>query len=154
MKVVSGIVDRVRLTAEISGNQHGVSTSQIIGFRIGKQAVQLCMPSLPQIEDGDEVAVAGDVVNGVLVARAYRNFDNNAHAQWRHGWVSSTLISGIFFLPLLALFVLALLRGGTSSPYAILFYVVPFLPFPFWAMSGITQAMKSARAARMVWSVE
>ena len=89
MKLVTGVVSQLRPTVEVSGNQHGVGTSQILAFRIGKQAVELGMPSLPQVENGDEVAVAGDVVNGVLIAQAYRNFNNNARGEWKHRWLSA-----------------------------------------------------------------
>lgn len=153
MKVVTGTVSRLRHSVEISGNQHGVGTSQILAFRIGKQAVELGMPSLPQIEDGDEVAVAGDVVNGILVAQAYRNFSNNTHGEWKHQWLSATLLTAIFVLPILLLFALSVLQR-TEPAYALLIYLAPGSPFPFMMIARVARAMRTATASRMVWGVD
>ena len=133
MKVITGTVSHVRNTACVSGNQHGVGTTQVLGFRIGRQAVELRMPNLPPIEEGDSVSVAGDLESGTLIARAFRNFDNNSHGHWTHSWKLFTATSAIVFLPGLALFAILFLRGSTDYPFAILIYLVPFSPFPFWA---------------------
>lgn len=140
MKVVTGIVSHLRHSVEISGNQHGVGTSQILAFRIGKQAVELGMPSLPQIEDGDEVAVAGDVVNGVLIAQAYRNFDNNARGEWKHRWFGVTLGTLFMFLPL-----------AIYMPWV---YMVPTIPLPCMMFVRGARAIRTATASRLVRSVD
>ena len=107
------------------------------------------MPNLPPIEEGDSVSVAGEMESGTLIARAYRDFDNNAHGQWTHRWLVSTIVNAFVFLPVMALYTLFALRGMEIN-FAILIYLVPFSPFPFHAFSGIAQSMKSNRAARML----
>ena len=153
MKLVTGIVSHLRHSVEVSGNQHGVGTSQILAFRIGKQAVQLGMSSLPQIEAGDEVAVAGRVVDGVLIAEAYRNLDNNAHGEWKHAWLSATVLTAIFVLPFLLLFALSLLRSSDPA-YSMLIFLLPGSPFPFMMIARIFRAIQTAAASRMVWSID
>ena len=140
MKVVTGTVSSIRHSFEISGNQHGVGTAQIVAFRIGKQAVELGLPSLPQIEVGDEVEVAGDVVNGVLVAQAYRNFDNNAYGEWKHHWFGFTLGTLFLFLPI-ALFMPSI-------------YMLPAIPMPYQMIARGFRAIRIATASRMVHSVD
>ena len=155
MKVISGIVSRVRNTAEISGNRHGVGTSQILGFRIGRQAVELTMASLPPIEDGDDVAVAGDVVNGVLIARAFRNFSNNSHGQWKHGWCFPCVVTLLFVLPVPLMMLYALMNGhSVMQSLGCMIYVVPFSPFPFMAIARSLAAIKTSLAMKRIWSVK
>lgn len=153
MKLVVGNVSHLRHASEVSGNHHGVGTSQILGFRIGRQAVQLSLASLPQIEEGDEVAVAGDVENGVLIARAYQNFANRAFGQWTHSWVLAMAFTVLFVALPMLLFGLAMLKGQ-DVPYGVLCYVVPCVPVAWMALQGFFGSLKSNHAARLVRSAE
>lgn len=73
MKTLCGIARQIRQGAEVAGNQHGFGTSHVVNFRLASRAVQLTVPQMPDIAEGDEVVVVGDLVNGTLVGRAYRN---------------------------------------------------------------------------------
>lgn len=73
------------------------------------RAVELAMPSPPQVEEGDEVAVAGDVANGTLIARAYRNRSTGTYRKWDHGFWGPFL-GPIWVTPLVFIFMLGLTR--------------------------------------------
>lgn len=154
MKVVTGVATVVRHSAEVSGNYHGIGTSQVLGFRVGLQSVQLSMPTMPQIEEGDGVTVAGHVENGVLIARAYRNLSNNAYGKWSHGWLSYAILTAIFFGPAVVLLMLAVINRGnvTSLLFMCCLFLGPCISFPFTAISRLLGALQTGHANRLVRS--
>src|SRR5687768_9483553 len=96
MDVRRGKASRVRRTAEISGDQHGVSTTQILTCLIDGRSVELSLPYAPNIDEGDEVVVAGPVRRGTLQAHAYNNLSNGSHGRWNYG-----ILEYILYAPLL-----------------------------------------------------
>src|SRR5262245_20230560 len=80
--VLRGVVSRSSRSAEISGNQHGFSTGQILTCCVGGRPVEIWMEKVPIIHDGDEVVVAGKMKQGTLIARAYRNLSNGSYGRW------------------------------------------------------------------------
>jgi hypothetical protein len=116
MDVLRGKVSRVRRSVEISGDHHGFSTDQILTFLIDGRSVELSLPYAPNIDDGDEVVVAGPVRRGTLHARAYNNLSNGSHGRWNYGiWDYLLLapilcvVSAIVFAPLLIVVVVTYL---------------------------------------------
>ena len=98
MEIVRGIVNSVRQSANISGNQHGFSTSQILTCQIGRQAVEISMEKMPIIQDGDEILVAGATKQGTITAKAYRNFTNGTNGRWSYNFSKSCFTMIIAFL--------------------------------------------------------
>ncbi|MFL5242126.1 MAG: hypothetical protein ACJ8FY_08455 [Gemmataceae bacterium] len=109
-----GVVSRVSRSADISGDHHGFSTSQILTCEIDRHAISLCMPKMPNIHEGDEVAVAGKVKQGTLEGAAYRNLSNGSSGRWDYG------IMNIFWLVIGGLVCLAfagLILPGLLAPF-------------------------------------
>lgn len=96
MEVRRGVVNGVRRT--VTGGGGGVA--QVLTFNIDRQPVELTMLDPPQIEDGDDVAVAGDVVRGTLVARAFKNWSNGTYGKWATSMMSGcmTAVFGLMFI--------------------------------------------------------
>lgn len=109
MQTLSGKVTRPRHTTEVSGSgdrdSSSVSTTHIATFRIDNQPVVVRSSSVIQIEDGDEVKVAGEIKKGTLRADAYRNLTTGAEGN-RGLWVF--LVSGIVLIVIGILFVIGL----------------------------------------------
>ncbi len=110
-----GTAEYVRRSVEAWADQHEAGTIQIVTFQIGSQAVEVSMGTVPQINDGDEVAVAGLIENGTLKARAYKNWSNGTHGSWTTGFnygcniAFGLFIIGFVFPPAM---LITLLAGG------------------------------------------
>jgi DNA-directed RNA polymerase subunit K/omega len=99
MKTLCGSARQIRHGAEVAGNQHGFDTSHVVNFRLASRAIQLSMPRMPDIAEGDEVVVVGDFVNGTLVGRAYRNLSAGTYDRV----AKRSLLFMVFFYGILAL---------------------------------------------------
>lgn len=157
MKVISGIARRIRNTAEVYGNQHSVGTSQILGFRIASQVVELNMPRLPLIEEGDEVVVAGDLKSGTLSGRAYQNrttgsFGRRARCSVLGGFIYAAIMT------LFASFGLFILTGGwlanggfTDQRTGVLLYLaIPGSVGAMWWLRRLMSELKTDYALSRV----
>jgi hypothetical protein len=74
--VVKGAASRVSRSTNVSGtsgDQGVVSTTQVLNLLIDTTPVQYAARSLVMLENGDQVAAAGRLRNGVLYAGAFRN---------------------------------------------------------------------------------
>jgi hypothetical protein len=158
LQIITGIATHVRSSAEVYGNQHGVGTSQILGFRIGSQSVELNMPVLPKVEDGDEVVVAGDINSGVLHGRAYCNRSTGAYGRWaRRSIIGAFLCAVLGSLSaafLCAIFVAAGLRSegvdtATSGMMMLMCIAVPVALGGLWFLRKIKDELKTGRALRL-----
>jgi hypothetical protein len=88
MQVLHGSVSRVARSAGIDDG----NVAQIITFQVGRSAVEMWMPRVPSIENGDEVVVAGRVRRGKIEARAYYNVSNGVRDRWNiHHHISLSL---------------------------------------------------------------
>lgn len=118
MEVITGSATHVKHSAIVHGSQQqGVGTIQLLTFRLGKQAVELAMASLPQIAEGDEIVVAGDIKDGTLHGRAYLNRSTGSFGRWSnpHAGLYGCLVYallGIVIFFLLAMFFSFVLSGG------------------------------------------
>jgi hypothetical protein len=143
MESASGTAGYVRRSAEVYGNKEGVGTSQIITFRIGSQAVQLTMPAPPQIEEGDEVVVAGDVKDGTLHGRAYYNHSNGTSGRWAK--------QSLILHALCAIFIMLLFTGALTAvigPFSLL--TIPVVGG--WWIRDLLFEMKTRRALQIARS--
>ncbi len=143
MDARTGVVSRVRRSVEAFGNKNGVWSQHVYTFREDGRAVELGMPSPPQVDDGDEVSVAGEVVNGVLVARVFENHSNGTHGRWAHGTGMN-----LFLLLLPMMFAMF---GLMLGPIGFLFMLAVGVLF-MWpiAVGGLWQAGKTSRAAALL----
>jgi hypothetical protein len=118
MQTLCGIARQIRQGAEVAGNQNGFDTSHVVNFRLASRAVQLSMPRMPDIAEGDEVVVVGDLVNGTLVGRAYRNLSAGTYDRVaKQSLIFMVLIYGALsvFLAIPLIFFLSLL-GESALP--------------------------------------
>lgn len=121
MRTLCGTARRVRLGAEVAGNKYGIDTAHVVTFRLGNHAVQLTTPRMADIADGDEVVVAGDVVNGTLVGRAYRNLSTGSHGRVTKRFLIGlaafyATFSALFYMPFAILLMPMLVVFGGLTP--------------------------------------
>lgn len=149
MERLSGVAKMVRRTAEVSGNQDGVGTSQGVTFRIDNRSAEMWSPTAPQIEDGDEISIAGDVADGVLKGRAYMNHSSGAggrRANWSIALNFLFYAIGGFFLTVVAVMVLGTLLG--IGPLGLLAYPIVWVSYAI----SVRDELKNRRAVRLVRS--
>lgn len=103
LQVLRGTVANIRHTTEVSGNDKGVSTSQVAVFDLGGRAVEIKLMETIVLSNGDQVIVAGDTRRGLFRGLAYRNETRHVDGK---GPVGIYLIMGIIccvvavFLPI------------------------------------------------------
>jgi len=141
MEVVRGYVSGCRRSVSGAETADENLVTQILTFRIGGQAVELTLTKMPQIEEGDEISVAGDLHQGNLVGLAFMNWSNGTYDR-RFG----SLLGGIF-----AFGVLFVVGAFLSLMFPPLFFVAPFIVFPSGLIAyrswRATQALSLARGA-------
>jgi len=127
LESLRGPVSNVSRSAHVSGDSSGVSTSQVITCQIEKHPVEIWMPSVPMIDPGDELIVAGRSKFGKLEAMAFRNFSNGTSGRWDYQIyvtacvIASILIAIVFscvtiiFIPALFLLIPALIMQVRSK---------------------------------------
>lgn len=71
--VVSGIRHAPVTEGQIGKNGGSVRTGQALAFRVNDRSVQIKLPDMPDVQDGEEVTLAGRVKNGTFHALAMRN---------------------------------------------------------------------------------
>lgn len=122
METVSGTARQVRYGSEVYGNKEGVGTSHVTLFRLGNQAVQLSMPAMANIEEGDRIVVIGAIDEGTLIGRAYRNCETGAYGRWTRRSIIGLLFyyAMMFCFIGLALGLFASSFGRTGAILAIL----------------------------------
>jgi hypothetical protein len=85
--VLNWKASRVTKGVQVSGTvgipSSFVTSSHVVSLLIEGKAASFGSPSLPMIEDGDEVAAAGILKNGVLHADVLRNVSSGVvYARW------------------------------------------------------------------------
>jgi hypothetical protein len=80
MQLISGVASHVRHSADLGRDMNSnARIDHVVTFRIGRRSVELALQRPPQIEDGDEVVIAGGVAGGTFAGVAYRNLDSGAY---------------------------------------------------------------------------
>jgi hypothetical protein len=85
--VARGVARKITRSAHVSGDQHGVGTSQVVTCEVEGRPVEIWMPSVPMIDEGDELIVAGRSKFGKLEAYAFRNLANGTSGHWDYQFV-------------------------------------------------------------------
>jgi hypothetical protein len=136
---VRGSVTNLRASVELWADRDAAGTNQVLTFTIGSQPVEVNMSQVPQIKEGDDVAVAGHLKQGRLQARAYKNWSNGTYDSWGlpGGLAGSYGLS--CGLPLTII--------GVIAPPALLFGLPMFLTGLYCVLSA---ARKNRRARRLV----
>lgn len=77
LTTLTGSASGIRLAPATEGvfgkNGGSVRTGAALAFRIDDRSVQIKLPNVPDIQDGEQVTVAGRMKNGVFQALAMRN---------------------------------------------------------------------------------
>src|SRR5690349_10430015 len=95
--VLEGVVSGLQRTTHVSGGsgESAARTTHICIFSLGSHRVELKLPSVAPIADGDQVRLAGSMQPGLFSAIACRNLTT--------GWISSgtgrgcTIAFAVFF---------------------------------------------------------
>ena len=138
MELISGIATRVHQSAKMWSGLGAPEVLQVVSLQIERRAIELSLRELPQIVDGDELAVAGDLNRGVLVGLAFVNRSNGTYG--RHPESAVKGCATVLFMFFLCGIVAAL---------------APFL-FPFVAIAvftlvpSIRRGLRASKALRMV----
>ncbi|ODU20191.1 MAG: hypothetical protein ABS87_11675 [Sphingomonas sp. SCN 67-18] len=82
LTTLSGVVSGIRHSSVTEGhigkNGGTIRTGQTLAFRINDQSVQIKLPDMPDVQDGEQVTVAGRMKNGRFHALALRNDSTRA----------------------------------------------------------------------------
>ena len=73
MEIRKGEVGKLRASIEVGGTDQSTSTTHVVYFQLGPQAVMFRSKDPPAINDGDQVTVAGTSSKGLFEALAYSN---------------------------------------------------------------------------------
>ena len=96
MERLDGIASGVRHTQSITRQPHQrIVTQHITVLKVAGQPVQIDGRAPTMIDEGDRVAVAGPVQNGVVQALAYRNLATGATGD---AGLGASLVGMVFFL--------------------------------------------------------
>lgn len=71
--VVSGIRHAPVTEGHIGKNGGSVRTGHALAFRVDDRSVQIKLPVMPDVQDGETVTLAGQLKNGTFQALALRN---------------------------------------------------------------------------------
>jgi len=77
LTTMTGVVSGIRhapVTEGVIGKSGGsVRTGHALAFRVDDRSVQIKLPNMPDVQDGETVTLAGRVKNGTFQALALRN---------------------------------------------------------------------------------
>lgn len=135
LTTLSGIVSGIRHASVTEGhigkNGGSVRTGHALAFRVNDQSVQIKLPNMPDVQDGEEVTLAGRVKNGTFQALAMRN--NRTRA--------------VYATPAMPGYVMGGLMAAVGIPLLFIFVGVFFIGFGGYTLY---QAHNYAQAAKML----
>lgn len=70
---VSGIRHAAITQGQLGKSGGSIRTGHALSFRVGDRSIQLKLPELPDVQDGEEVTLAGKIKNGTFHALAMRH---------------------------------------------------------------------------------
>jgi len=76
MDMLEGIVEHIRYSTSVSGDEHGTASSQVAVFDVGHQPVEIALSESIAIKNGDDILVAGKSIRGLFRGLAYYNKTN------------------------------------------------------------------------------
>jgi hypothetical protein len=96
MERLHGIASAVRHSQSVTRQPHQrIVTQHLTILKVAALPVQISARVPAMIDDGDRVAVAGPVQNGILQALAYRNLSTGAMG---NAGLGASLVTMVFFL--------------------------------------------------------
>jgi hypothetical protein len=150
METRRGIAKKVRFSTEVSGtsdkNGSTVSTTYLAVFEVEGVIVHAGATRPPTIEEGDEVALAGRMHDGVFTASAMRNITRGTVDH--EAWVLGVLVGAIFLVLGLGVAVVCLASKGDEPAAA---FPLAFALAGGWLLRSYSQiraAEALVRAAR------
>jgi hypothetical protein len=96
METKKGQVSKFRASIEVGGNDKSTSTTHVVNFQLGSQAVLFRSANPPAINDGDHVTVAGTTKRGLFEALAYRNTSTGVTGDSNS--LAAVIIGAVFLL--------------------------------------------------------
>ena len=137
LTTLSGIVSGIRHASvtegQIGKNGGSVRTGHALAFRVNDRSVQIKLPEMPDVQDGEEVTLAGRVKNGVFQALAMRNDRTRA----------------VYATPAMPGYVMGGLMAAVGVPLLFVFVGVFFIGFGGYTLY---QAHNYSQAAKMLQS--
>ncbi|PJG47261.1 hypothetical protein CAF53_02660 [Sphingobium sp. LB126] len=138
LTTMTGVVSGIRhapVTEGVIGKSGGsVRTGHALAFRVDDRSVQIKLPNMPDVQDGETVTLAGRVKNGTFQALALRNDRTRAiyATPAMPGYIMGGLMTAVGF-PLLFILV------GV--------FFIGFGGFTLWQAHNYAQAAKLLQGA-------
>ncbi|WP_443971441.1 hypothetical protein [Sphingobium sp. CR28] len=138
LTTMTGVVSGIRhapVTEGVIGKSGGsVRTGQALAFRVDDRSVQIKLPNMPDVQDGETVTLAGRIKNGTFQALALRNDRTRAiySTPAMPGYIMGGLMTAVGF-PLLFILV------GV--------FFIGFGGFTLWQAHNYAQAAKLLQGA-------
>ncbi|MBN8829508.1 MAG: hypothetical protein J0G94_02500 [Sphingomonadales bacterium] len=132
--VVSGIRHAPVTEGHIGKNGGSVRTGHALAFRVDHRSVQIKLPNMPDVQDGETVTLAGRVKNGTFQALALRNDRTRA----------------IYATPAMPGYVMGCLMTAAGFPLLFILVGVFFIGFggyTLWQAHNYAQATKLLEGA-------
>jgi hypothetical protein len=144
MERLNGIASAVRHSQSITRQPHQrIVTQHITILKVAALPVQIGTRVPTMIDDGDRVAVAGMVQDGILQALAWRNLSTGAMG---NGGLGASLVAMVFFLA-----ASMLVLQWFSSPF---FGSIPTLMVAALLGGGAWSGWKAVRIHQAVLSLD
>jgi hypothetical protein len=145
MEIKQGPVSKLRASIEVSGTDKSTSTTHVVYFQLGPQAVVLRAKDPPAINDGDQVKVAGSLSKGLSEALAYRNESTGVSGD--SNTLAAIIVGGIFSVigigGVLAAIVVAISERDGSALLGVAFFGI-FGGFGVYALRKFARVREAA----------
>jgi hypothetical protein len=145
METKQGVVSKLRASIEVGGNDKSTSTTHVVNFQLGPQAVMFRGSNPPAINDGDEVTVAGTIRKGLFEALAYRNSSTGVTGDSNS--IAAVIVGAIFLLVgaggVLACLSVAIRQGKAEGLLGVAFFGI-FAAFGVYALRKFVRVREAA----------
>jgi len=138
LTTMTGVVSGIRhapVTEGVIGKSGGsVRTGHALAFRVDDRSVQIKLPNMPDVQDGETVTLAGRVKNGTFQALALRNDRTRA----------------IYATPAMAGYIMGGLMTAVGFPLLFILvgvFFIGFGGFTLWQAHNYAQAAKLLQGA-------
>lgn len=132
---ISGAVSGLRQSSETTGHMGpksgAVFTAQLLTLRVGGKPVEIKLPSIPSLEDGEQVTAVGREKAGTLRALALRNDATGA----------------VYTQPTIPSYITGVLLLILGIPLS---FVIVGLPFLAFGIVNLYQAYSRTQAANLL----
>lgn len=153
MKKIEGIASEVTNTTSVSGgNDTAVTTTHITTLKLNGEMVQVMLGTPPIINEGDQIAVAGMVKDGILIGCAYKNITKNVLGSTPHlmSLIIGVVFSMVAFAPLLMGFIV--FKDDFFGVFPKIIGVILFISFIIAGVKLVKTGLVLKKAKSLIYS--